>query len=279
MGLLFKISNETYALQLSDIKAITRIDKKLLPIFSKTPVVNFYYSSRPYKVAYMGRLLGITEEISYMNKRSLPLLIIDSVGFEFAVLVDEIIGSREMVIKSLGKQFNQLAICSGATISEDGGVLMLIDTVELAARYKNLLSNKEEKVISIAKRGTLKETVLIVDDSLTVRKVTSSLLERNGYMTKTAANGEEALVAIEQQLPDIMLVDVEMPKMDGFEFSRIIKNQSTTKDIPIIMISSRTGEKYQEQAKNIGINNFLGKPYDRDELLKIMKELLITRKP
>ena len=117
-------------------------------------------------------------------------------------------------------------------------------------------------------------TVMVVDDSITMRKVTGSMLERNGYNILTAKDGVDALAVIDTSRPDIILLDIEMPRMDGFEFARHLRNDERFHDIPIIMVTSRTGEKHRERAMELAIESYLGKPFQEDELLENIAELV-----
>ena len=109
--------------------------------------------------------------------------------------------------------------------------------------------------------------IMIVDDSLTVRKITSKLLTREGYQVVTAKDGVDALQALEDVTPQVMLVDIEMPRMDGFELTKNVRGNAKTANIPIIMITSRTAEKHRNYAQELGVNVYLGKPYQEEELL------------
>jgi chemosensory pili system protein ChpA (sensor histidine kinase/response regulator) len=114
----------------------------------------------------------------------------------------------------------------------------------------------------------------VVDDSLTVRKITGRLLERTGYKVATAKDGVDALEQMVEMVPDVMLVDIEMPRMDGFDLTRNVRADSRLKHIPIIMITSRTAEKHRTYAAEIGVNHYLGKPYDEAELLRVISSFL-----
>lgn len=116
--------------------------------------------------------------------------------------------------------------------------------------------------------------VLVVDDSLTVRKITSRLLEREGYRVDTAKDGVDAIEKMQGALPHIMLVDIEMPRMDGFDLVRQVRADTRSAGIPVIMISSRTAEKHRDHAAELGVNAFFGKPYQDTELLREMQSLL-----
>jgi chemosensory pili system protein ChpA (sensor histidine kinase/response regulator) len=116
--------------------------------------------------------------------------------------------------------------------------------------------------------------VMIVDDSLTVRKITSRTLTREGFAVITAKDGVDALQLLADRTPDVILLDIEMPRMDGFEFTKMIKADPKNAHIPIIMITSRTAEKHRNRARELGVDLYLGKPYQEEELLKNLREML-----
>jgi len=120
-------------------------------------------------------------------------------------------------------------------------------------------------------------TIMVVDDSLTVRRVTQRLLERQGYSVLLAKDGVDALRQLQDVKPDVMLVDIEMPKMDGYDLTRNVRGTRATADIPIFMITSRTAEKHRSMAFELGVNEYLGKPYQEDELLRLLRKYLKER--
>src|SRR5690606_22395948 len=113
--------------------------------------------------------------------------------------------------------------------------------------------------------------VLVVDDSITVRRVTQRLLTREGYRVALAADGLQALERLAEELPAVVLSDIEMPRMDGFDLARNIRGDDRLKALPIVMITSRIAEKHREHAKELGVNHYLGKPYSEEELLSLVK--------
>jgi chemosensory pili system protein ChpA (sensor histidine kinase/response regulator) len=119
--------------------------------------------------------------------------------------------------------------------------------------------------------------VMVVDDSLTVRRVTQRLLERNGFEVMLAKDGVDALRQLQDQVPDIMLVDIEMPRMDGYDLTRNVRSSAATRAVPIIMITSRTAEKHRSMAYEIGVNEYLGKPYQEDELLGLIRRYMAEK--
>jgi chemosensory pili system protein ChpA (sensor histidine kinase/response regulator) len=187
-----------------------------------------------------------------------------------ALQVDALIGNREIVVKPLGAQLSSVTGVSGATILGDGRVVMILDLAAIVRMSgKRVLPDKE---LAAQDKGRL--LVMVVDDSITVRKVTTRLLERQGFEVLTAKDGIDAMSALQDRLPDMMLLDIEMPRMDGFELASHMRNDERLRHIPITMITSRTGDKHRERAREIGIDHYLGKPYQEHELLETINRLV-----
>jgi chemosensory pili system protein ChpA (sensor histidine kinase/response regulator) len=196
-----------------------------------------------------------------------------------AIRVDEIIGNREIVVKTIGPQLSRLAGVSGATVLGTGQVVLILNPVQLVHRAAALAPG--EAILPATAAGDAQAftaesrsgaaLVMVVDDSLTVRKITSRMLARDGYEVTTAKDGVDALQQLQDIKPDCILLDVEMPRMDGFEFARNVRADARTKSIPIIMITSRTAEKHRNHALEIGVNEYMGKPYQEDQLLALIK--------
>jgi chemosensory pili system protein ChpA (sensor histidine kinase/response regulator) len=191
-------------------------------------------------------------------------------------------GSREIVVKTLGPQFGLVQGLSGATVLGDGSVVVILDLMALI-RADALLLHRDAapSLEDTGSERTRPLLVMVVDDSVTVRKVTSRFLERQGMEVMLAKDGVDAINLLQEaeQLPDVMLLDIEMPRMDGFEVASRVRHTSRLQDIPIIMITSRTGEKHRERAFSLGVNRYLGKPYQEMVLLDTIQELIGTTVP
>lgn len=191
-----------------------------------------------------------------------------------ALQVDQIAGSRiEVVVKPLGQQFSNLSGISAATIMGDGSVMLILDLIAL---MRNAALGREvaKPAISVRSSTESKTTILVVDDSVTVRKVTSRFLERQGFNVVLAKDGIDALEILQETTPDLMLLDIEMPRMDGFEVASQVRHNRRLQELPIIMITSRTGEKHRERAFEIGVNDYMGKPFQENQLLNKIQGLL-----
>ena len=199
----------------------------------------------------------------------MPVLLVHCNDRHIAVQVDAMAGTREIVVKSLGPQFAAVQGMSGATILGDGRVVLILDLLApIRAMQARLCRNEPAD----ARRPTVEPhkplLVMVVDDSVTVRKVTSRLLERHGMNVLTAKDGVDAMLLLEEHLPDLMLLDIEMPRMDGFEVATQVRADERLQHLPIIMITSRTGQKHRDRAMAIGVNDYLGKPYQESVLLE-----------
>jgi chemosensory pili system protein ChpA (sensor histidine kinase/response regulator) len=217
-----------------------------------------------YPFDLLTHLLGEEEKVGE-PRRYFPVLLLRSGAHRAAVEIDSIEGNREIVVKSIGPQMSRLLGIAGATVLGNGQVVLILNPVLLGGRREGpvmaALEPKREAII------TKTPIVMVVDDSLTVRKITSRLLLREGYQVVTAKDGVDALQQLQEVTPDIMLLDIEMPRMDGFELTRNLRADSVTARIPIIMITSRTAEKHRNFALELGVNEYLGKPFQEDELL------------
>ena len=273
-ALMVYSGDDLYAIPLNTIEGIVRVSGYELEAYYAPGAPAFEYAGKHYDLRYLGDLLG-TGQQPRLSGQSLPLPVILVRGAEhsIAVQVDALAGSREIVVKSLGKQFSVLSGISGATILGDGRVVVILDLLAVI-RAQQAHAQQARQVLqpaAVEDRATL---VMVVDDSITVRKVTGRLLERHGMEVVTAKDGVDAIARLQDIQPDVMLLDIEMPRMDGFEVATLVRHDERLKDLPIIMITSRTGEKHRERARSIGVNEYLGKPYQEAQLLELIGKLV-----
>jgi chemosensory pili system protein ChpA (sensor histidine kinase/response regulator) len=223
-----------------------------------------------YAYRYLPRLLGDTTALPQTARRHWVLLL--RAGTQrLAVEVDDMLGNQEIVVKNIGEQISRVVGISGATVLGDGEIALIINPIALASREATLATLATPATPAPAPEPVASAPiVMVVDDSLTVRKITGRLLAREGYQVITAKDGVDALEQTLEVVPDVMLVDIEMPRMDGFDLTRNVRADARLKNVPIIMITSRIADKHRNYAKDIGVNNYLGKPYDEDELLRLI---------
>ena len=271
-ALMVNIGEDTYAIPLLSVEGVERVSVEKIREMLESDKPVYHWLEEDYEFMHLASIMGISElDLDAIDSSQLPLLMVRSGDNRRAILVDSLLGSREIVVKSVGPQLSTLRGISGATIMGDGSVVLIIDLgmiIRLAATMK---PEDLEAVMPVAEEVQEEEDttplVMVVDDSITVRKVTTRLLERHDMRVVAAKDGVDALAQLQETLPDIMLLDVEMPRMDGFELATNVRKDERLKDIPIIMITSRTGQKHRDRAASIGVNIYMGKPYTESDLL------------
>ena len=280
-ALMVKVGDQQYAVSLAQIDRIVRIAPSTLETYFNSKDDFFKIDGVNYKLRYLSEFVS-NQPIPRLNNvaHSLPVLLIKgNSGQTIALLVDQLVGSRaQIVVKPIGHQFANIGVVTGATILGDGQVCLILDGQNIARqihgtqRVKHMQDQRDG-----SRSGNARRLVMIVDDSVTVRKVTSRLLERQGYDIVTAKDGVDAIEQLENVRPDLMLLDIEMPRMDGFEVTNLVRHHDIHRDLPIIMITSRTGEKHRERAFSLGVTHYMGKPFQEAELLANIQQLIAEK--
>ena len=270
-ALMVQCAEDQYAVPLNTIQGLVRVlPNELEGHYQLDPPV-YDYAGQRYELYYLGELLHTVARPKLLGQNQpLPVLLMQCNERHIAVQVDDMAGTREIVVKGLGPQFAAVQGLSGATILGDGRVVLIIDLLaHIRALAPALPAQAADSALAVNEpQKKQRLLVLVVDDSVTVRKVTSRLLERNGMNVLTAKDGIDAIAVLEEHTPDLMLLDIEMPRMDGFEVAIQVRNDPRLKRLPIIMITSRTGQKHRDRAMAIGVNDYLGKPYQESVLLE-----------
>ena len=270
-ALMVTIGEETYAIPLLSVEGVERINASKINEIMATEEKTYNWVDEDYNFMHLGTVMGVNEMKLTDDNQQLPMLMVRSGEHRAAILVDALLGSREIVVKSVGPQLSTLRGISGATVMGDGSVVLIVDLATLIRLAATSSSENVEAVTPIAvKPEKIEDTaplVMVVDDSITVRKVTTRLLERHEMKVVSAKDGVDALAQLQETVPDIMLLDVEMPRMDGFELATNMRSDERLKNIPIIMITSRTGQKHRDRAASIGVNIYMGKPFTETDLM------------
>lgn len=207
-------------------------------------------------------------------QRSYPVLVLKSGAMRIALQVDEVLGNREVVVKNIGPQLARMPGIAGATVLGSGEIVLILDPVLLAGPGVPLPDGDAFAAAAQPAVPARVATIMVVDDSLTVRKVSQRLLEREGYRVLLAKDGVDALEQMQDIQPDLMLVDIEMPRMDGFDLTRNVRGNEATRSLPIVMITSRTADKHRNYARDLGVDAYFGKPFQEDALLAAIAGLL-----
>ena len=277
-ALMIHVGEETYAIPLLGVESVERVSRDEIARMQNEKNGAYRWLEHDYRYINLGAAMGLTEvHVPGEELKKVPMLLVRSGEYRVAIHVDSLIGSREVVVKPVGPQLSTLRGIAGATVMGDGSVVLILDLGVLirltSAEREEAFAESEVAAapVVVEKRIPL---VMVVDDSITVRKVTTRLLERNNFKTVSAKDGVDALAQLQEHKPDVMLLDVEMPRMDGFELATNIRNDDVLKKLPIIMITSRTGQKHRDRAMSIGVNIYMGKPYSEVELLDNINNLL-----
>ncbi|CAG8864192.1 Sensor histidine kinase RcsC [Pseudomonas fluorescens] len=272
-ALMVNLGEEQFAIPLNTIEGIVRVPPGELQACYQGEAPYYTYAGHRYELRYLGELVQGTRSPRLLGQSvPLPVLLVHSQEQSFAVQVDSFSPSREIVVKSLGPQFAAVPGLSGATLLGDGRVVLILDLLGqlrgLQRRRTHLPGGTGERTLLLGQVPRRPLLVMVVDDSVTMRKVTGRLLERHGMNVLTAKDGVDAMALLDQHRPDVLLLDIEMPRMDGFEVATRVRSDERFKDLPIIMVTSRTGQKHRERAMAIGVNDYLGKPYQESVLLQ-----------
>ena len=277
-ALMVKAGDQQFAISLAQIDRIVRIAPSTLEAYFNSKDDFFKIDNTNYKLRYLSEFVSNQPLPRLSNiAHSLPVLLIKgNNGQTIALLVDQLIGSRaQIVVKPIGQQFSSVGVVAGATILGNGQVCLILEgqniarQIQATQRIKHISDSRD-----LSRHNNARRLIMIVDDSVTVRKVTSRLLERQGYDVVTAKDGVDAIEQLENVKPDLMLLDIEMPRMDGFEVTNLVRHHDVHQDLPIIMITSRTGEKHRERAFSLGVTHYMGKPFQEAELLSNVENLL-----
>ena len=268
-ALVVRTGDEFYALPLPTVEGVLRLSKTEVSSHLGRDQPTFDYNGQKYRFQNLATFVGLEPAPMPEQDVTIPVVLVRAGEHSTGLIADELVGSREIVVKSVGPQVSSIRGISGATILGDGRIVVILDIGALVrAEWRG-------RAQPVAREKTDRRTfVMVVDDSITVRRVTQRLLERNGMRVLTARDGLDAVSLLQDHVPDIILLDIEMPRMDGYEVAGHVRNDPRLADVPIIMITSRVGEKHRARAIELGVNDYLGKPYQEAQLLDAIAPLV-----
>lgn len=277
-AVLVRVADHTFAIPMVGVQGIVRLSygnyKERL--IEARPKVD--YAGEDYEIYDLDSVLGLPPAL-LDDTTQVPLLMVRAGDLRVALRVDSLLGGREIVVKPVGPQLARIPGVFGATILGDGAVVVILDVSALLRRAAALRERGDAPVQTAVQPAVRQRPlVLVVDDSITMRKVSSRVLEREGYEVQTAKDGLDALEHVHERLPDVILLDLEMPRMDGYEFAGYMRADPRFREVPIVVITSRVGEKHRARAFELGVNRYLGKPYQESEMLQAVVELLAERR-
>ena len=269
-ALIVRTGEEVYALPLPTVEGVVRIGRAELETLLAQSEPAYDYGEETYRFRHLGMYLGGQSAKLPDDDSFVSVILVRAGEFSAALLTDEMIASQEIVVKSVGPQLSGVRGISGATILGDGRIVLILDINALVRTGAPVVELKDAAPTPTDTRPL----VMVVDDSITVRRVTERFLQRNGMRAVTAKDGLDAISVLQDNKPNLILLDIEMPRMDGYEFATHVRNDARFSDVPIIMITSRVGDKHRARAIEIGVNDYLGKPYQDSQLLEAVTRLL-----
>ena len=237
---------------------------------------------------WLGALLQLSPRSLGQPDRTRTIVVIRSAQQRIALHVDEVLGNQEVVVKNLGPQLSRMPGLAGITLLASGAVALIYNPVALATLYGDAARAATAAAmqapalmpaapVRAEPDEKLAPLVMVVDDSLTVRRVTQRLLLREGYRVVLAKDGLDALEHLAEELPQIVLSDIEMPRMDGFDLVRNMRGDARLRELPVIMITSRIAQKHRDYAAELGVDHYLGKPYSEEDLLALVARYTSSR--
>ncbi|MHB8815996.1 MAG: hybrid sensor histidine kinase/response regulator, partial [Steroidobacteraceae bacterium] len=274
-ALVVRTGEEFYALPLPTVEGVLRLSKTEVSTHLGRDGVMFDYGGQKYRFQHLAVFVGLEPSPLPESDMTIPVVLVRAGEHSTGLVADELVGSREIVVKSVGPQISSIRGISGATILGDGRIVIILD---IGALVRAEWRGRGQLPAVSREKEDRRTFALVVDDSITVRRVTQRLLERNGMRVLTARDGMDAVALLQDHVPDIILLDIEMPRMDGYEVAAHVRNDSRLKDVPIIMITSRVGEKHRARAIELGVDDYLGKPYQEAELLDAIAPLVERRR-
>jgi chemotaxis protein histidine kinase CheA len=276
-ALIVRIGETNFAIPMTSVNGVARVEPNELAHRMADEQPAFDYLGEEFAIHDLPQLLGV-HIVASPDEGDIPLLLARSGDLRAAIRVDAVLGSREIVVKPVGPQVSSVPGILGATIMGDGSVLMILDLAPLVRHGVARRAFEAEAAIPHAPRAQdeirVKPLVMVVDDSITMRKVTGRVLERHEFEVMTAKDGIDALEKLNERVPDLMLLDIEMPRMDGYELATQMKADERLAGVPIIMITSRTGDKHRQRAFDIGVDRYIGKPYQENDLVIQINDVL-----
>ncbi|HEV7986513.1 MAG TPA: Hpt domain-containing protein [Steroidobacteraceae bacterium] len=273
-ALVVRTGDEFYALPLPTVEGVVRVPRAEVEAHLKSDSMSFTHGGQKYRLQPLALYVGMEPSALPEQDVTIPIVLVRAGEHSTGLVADELVGSREIVVKPVGPQISSIRGISGATILGDGRIVVILDIGALVrAEWRGRAAPTVTR-----ERADRRTFALVVDDSITVRRVTQRLLERNGMRVLTARDGMDAIALLAENVPDIILLDIEMPRMDGYEVAAHVRGDPRLRDVPIIMITSRVGEKHRARAIELGVDDYLGKPYQESQLLDAITPLVALRR-
>jgi chemosensory pili system protein ChpA (sensor histidine kinase/response regulator) len=272
--LLVKVYGQIFALPLADVIQVDNLDPQAFEYLGDTQVIRLDGNVLP--IVPLGEKLGLSNPSDQTEDR-VPVVVVQAGDKYVVFVVDELLGGREVVVKTLGTHLHHVHGITGSTLMGDGSIVLILNVNELVYEKQVRTLQKSDNRLTQASRANKTFEILVVDDSFSVRRVVANLVKSAGWQPILAKNGVEALDIVQRatRLPDLILLDVEMPQMDGYELTSTLRAQEAYQHLPIVMLTSRAGEKHRRKAFEVGATEYLVKPYQDATLVDLVRRLVI----
>ena len=277
-ALLVRASHETFALPMQSVVQILRLERQQIDKLGPSPVIRLGEETLP--LVYLSEQLRLRHPAD-KTSATLPVLVLAAGDQKVAVAVEKILSGRDIVVKTLGSHLRKVKGLIGATLMGDGSVVPILDAADLVGHAGT--ATRPRSVVPVPHRLIHRDEtplLMVVDDSVSVRRVMTNLLKNSGWQVLEAKDGIDALEKLQQaeRQPDLFLLDIEMPRMDGYELLTSLRSQTEHRQTPIVMVTSRAGDKHRQKAKRLGATDYVIKPYQDDELLSLLRSLLAAQR-
>lgn len=274
-ALLLHASNETFAIPMQSVVQILRLERSEVEMLGPSPMIRLGEESLPF--VFLSERLGLRSPAD-KSSPTVPVLVLADGDRKVAIGVDKILPGRDIVVKTLGTHLRKVRGLIGATLMGDGSVVPILDAADLVGPMTRTTPSVPAPHHPVRREET--PTIMVVDDSVSVRRVMTNLLKNAGWLVLDAKDGLDALDKLQnaEHSPDLFLLDIEMPRMDGYELLSSLRSRTEHRDTPIVMVTSRAGEKHRQKALRLGATDYVVKPYQDHELLSLIRRLLATRR-
>jgi len=273
-ALLVSDRQETFAIPMQAVQQILRLEKDQVDQLGSEPVIRV--SGKTYPLVNLSDKLSLQGQADE-SRSTIPVLIVSSGDQQIALAVEKILSGRDIVVKTLGNHLRQVDGLIGATLTGEGTVVPILDVAWMVGSdSSDRMTSRPTAAAPKKKRKNDTNTVMIVDDSVSVRRVMSNLIRSAGWSLIEAKDGVDALEVLQSSArkPDLFLLDIEMPRMDGYELLSSLRSHDAYRNIPVVMVTSRAGEKHRQKALDLGATDYMIKPYQDEQLLSLAQSLM-----
>ncbi|MGD8347405.1 MAG: hybrid sensor histidine kinase/response regulator, partial [Lysobacterales bacterium] len=266
------VGGRLFQVPLNSVAGVARLSPAEYSELLRSDDPGYEFAGEDYPILELEPLLG--EDIEPLDSDNISLLMISAGDYRAAFRVNDLKSHQEVVIKPVGPQVSSIPGILGGTIAPDGQVMLILDMGPLIRRGLEIAAQPSAEVLEPAKKESRQPLIMVVDDSITMRKVTRRVLENHALEVALAEDGVDAVEKMRDVVPDLVLLDIEMPRMDGYELLTHIRADARLRHVPVVMITSRAGQKHRKKAREAGANDYLTKPYQEVDLVEKVSELL-----